>query len=302
MTELILHHYDSSPFSEKIRLMFGLKNLAWHSVIVPDVAPKPDLYPLTGGYRHTPVLQIGADIYCDTRLIADEIDRRYPSPPLSDSGGDGLSRMVEAWAERDLFWPAARFLTGINANHLGATFHADRAALRGKQPPSPTALRRAARTGLGNLEIQLPFLENLLSHDRPYLLGDTPGRADLAAYHGLWFLSVFAIDCSHVLEPFERITAWMERIDAIGHGHRREMTSREALEHALKNHPEPIDASYRVAETVRVSVRSEDARSNAVEGDLALRAPNHIAVRREEPRVGSIAIHFPRLGYTVKEI
>ena len=34
MAELILHHYDISPYAEKIRLAFGLKRLDWASVIV----------------------------------------------------------------------------------------------------------------------------------------------------------------------------------------------------------------------------------------------------------------------------
>ena len=62
MPEIILHHYPTSPFSEKIRRIFGYKKLAWRSVEIPRSAPKPDLMPLTGGYRRTPVMQIGADI------------------------------------------------------------------------------------------------------------------------------------------------------------------------------------------------------------------------------------------------
>lgn len=31
MPDLILHHYPSSPFSEKIRLILGYKKLAWKS-------------------------------------------------------------------------------------------------------------------------------------------------------------------------------------------------------------------------------------------------------------------------------
>ena len=80
--ELILHHYDRSPFSEKVRLIFGLKRLEWRSVVQPMVLPKPALTPLTGGLRRIPVLQIGADVYCDTNLIAAELDRRFPDPPL----------------------------------------------------------------------------------------------------------------------------------------------------------------------------------------------------------------------------
>src|SRR5262245_44870368 len=69
MTDIILHHYETSPYSEKVRLGLGLKGLAWGSVEIPVIMPKPDLTALTGGYRKTPVLQIGADIYCDSQLI-----------------------------------------------------------------------------------------------------------------------------------------------------------------------------------------------------------------------------------------
>ncbi|MDP1969054.1 MAG: glutathione S-transferase N-terminal domain-containing protein, partial [Burkholderiaceae bacterium] len=62
MAELILHHYANSPFSEKVRLILGYKSLAWKSVLVPSLMPKPDVQALTGGYRKTPILQIGADI------------------------------------------------------------------------------------------------------------------------------------------------------------------------------------------------------------------------------------------------
>ena len=82
MSQLILHHYPTSPFAEKIRLIFGYKKLAWHSVIIPRIMPKPDLTALTGGYRRTPVMQIGADIYCDTALIADLLEKIAPAPSL----------------------------------------------------------------------------------------------------------------------------------------------------------------------------------------------------------------------------
>src|SRR5271167_178323 len=79
MTDIILHHYEISPYSEKVRIGLGLKGLAWGSVEIPVIMPKPDLTALTGGYRKTPVLQIGADIYCDSQLIMRELERRHPS-------------------------------------------------------------------------------------------------------------------------------------------------------------------------------------------------------------------------------
>ena len=83
MTDLILHHYEMSPYAEKIRLALGLKGLPWRSVLAPMVMPKPDLVELTGGYRRVPVLQIGADVYCDTHVIARVLDRVKPAPPLA---------------------------------------------------------------------------------------------------------------------------------------------------------------------------------------------------------------------------
>src|SRR5258706_5731769 len=83
MNDLILHHYDFSNFAEKARLMLGFKGVAWRGVEQPPILPKPNLAPLTGGYRRIPVLQDGADLWCDTRLIARELERRgAPAPPL----------------------------------------------------------------------------------------------------------------------------------------------------------------------------------------------------------------------------
>ena len=43
MTDIILHHYETSPYAEKVRLGLGLKGLAWASVEIPVIMPKPDL-------------------------------------------------------------------------------------------------------------------------------------------------------------------------------------------------------------------------------------------------------------------
>src|SRR5439155_12450054 len=97
MSDIILHHYWESPYAEKIRLILGFKRLAWRSVIIPMIMPKPDLTALTGGYRKTPVLQLGAEIYCDTDLITRTIERLQPEPTLFPDGNAALSYMLGAW-------------------------------------------------------------------------------------------------------------------------------------------------------------------------------------------------------------
>ena len=82
MSELILHHYTLSPFSEKARAMFGYAGLEWQSVTVAEMPPRPKLAPLASGYRKIPVAQIGADVFCDTRTLSREIARLANKPEL----------------------------------------------------------------------------------------------------------------------------------------------------------------------------------------------------------------------------
>ncbi len=115
MSELVLHHFDWSPYAEKVRVLLGIKGLAWRSVQIPMVMPKPDLTALTGGYRKTPVLQVGADIYCDSSLIAlraratasrtDTVSRRWSGPGV---GAVRLGRPVLRRRRRAVDGPQRR--------------------------------------------------------------------------------------------------------------------------------------------------------------------------------------------------
>ena len=102
MTEstLILHQYDISPFSQKAQKMMGLKGLAWSSVEMPLIAPKPDVEALTGGYRGTPVLQIGADVFVDNWMIARALDQAAPGTPPLNARGPLSNDALYAWGER----------------------------------------------------------------------------------------------------------------------------------------------------------------------------------------------------------
>ena len=109
MSEPILHHYPASPFAEKTRLMLGLKRLAWASVTIPMVMPKPDLLALTGGYRRTPVLQVGADVYCDTALIARVLERLHPSAPMFSDHTAASDLALAQFGDRQLFTAAVAY-------------------------------------------------------------------------------------------------------------------------------------------------------------------------------------------------
>ena len=183
MSQIILHHYPTSPFAEKIRLILGYKKLSWHSVIIPMIMPKPDLMSLTGGHRRTPILQIGADIYCDTSLIAEVLDKIEPEPGLYPSAVNGASRIVAQWADTLVFPVAMAYNfqpAGVAEVFAGApeeavkAFVADRAAMRGGAP------RMSLGEGRSTYKSYLRRLSDMLT-ENAYLMGDTPSIADFSA-------------------------------------------------------------------------------------------------------------------------
>lgn len=301
--DLILHHYDQSPYSEKIRLIFGIKGLAWKSVIVPMVLPKPTLMPLTGGFRRTPVLQIGADIYCDTLRIAAELDRRFPKQPVIDPETEGLSNILGTWAERVLMWPTARYVTGMHRDALSEPFFADRAAMRGHPAPSMNEVKEGLPHQRHQLDLMLEWIENILLDGRLFLMTDRPGLGDLAIYQRLWWLGALEGKAAHVLEPYPMLNDWMTRIAALGHGTRTELNPDKAIEIARNVEPEPPawDVTPDVAIGAEVTVVTEDYGVDGVRGIVVHASAHEITIRRVDPLVGIVHVHFPRLGYEVKE-
>jgi glutathione S-transferase len=298
---LILHHYDFSNFAEKARLMLGYKGLAWKSVEQPPILPKPKLTPLTGSYRRIPALQEGADLWCDTRLIARELERRVPSPTLFPTETQGFAEAIAWWAEHQFMRPVALFVSGINAEHMPEGLHEDRARLHGLPTPSIEAVRAAAERNRHLVRPQIKWLAQMLDDGRPYLLGQAPCIADFAAYHVVWFFRGRKIDCRVELAPYPRLLAWRDRMAAIGHGQRTEMNADEALATARAAAPatprksRPQDGDPLPGQRARV--RPSDNARDWTEGEVLFIDTDEIALLRSDPEVGEVAVHFPRLGY-----
>jgi len=306
MTELILHNYDFSNYAEKARLALGYKRLYWRSVIIPPVAPKPDLTPLTGGYRRTPVLQLGADVYCDTRLILRELDRRFPNPPLFPQAYAAHADAIAYWAESQLFRPISLYVSGSNPEAFPLSLQADRALMRGLPPPDAAAMTKAARRSAPLVRAQLPWIEGMLSDGRSRILGSQTTVADFAIYHALWFITGRTQKLAHELAPYPRIAAWMASMRAYGHGTRTSMSADEALRIAAEAEPEEPRPSSPFAEDPPIGslvrIRADDYGRDPVEGELVFADANEIAVVRHSADYGAIIVHFPRLGYDLRAV
>lgn len=296
MHSLILHHYPQSPYSEKIRAILGYKALSWQSVTQPIILPKPNLQLLTGGYRRLPVLQIGADIYCDSALIAEELQRRHPEPSLLPAGMHPLGEFLSAWADAWLFWRAARYATSSNIDLLPDEFLQDRAAMLGAKGFNRERSKAELPHHTSQLNVVLPWLESALNASE-WLAGTAPSTHDFAVYHCLWFM-LRTPKGSSLLKDMPKLGAWLERIQAIGHGSSSDLAEAEAL-HIARDAQPVASAGTPLPFTGKVAITPEIFGTEAVIGELVALETNRVVVAVENDSVGRVHVHFPRLGYVV---
>lgn len=303
MTDIILHHFDLSPFAEKIRLLFGVKGLHWRSVQIPMVMPKPDLTALTGGYRKTPVMQVGADIYCDTMLIAQTVERLQPEPSLF-SAGPLVESGLQIWSDSAFFPPGAGLSLYENAEHIPDAVSKDREdyftfldfkAFEQDAPHFRSQFRAHAH-----------LVETQLSDGRAFLFGDRPSWADIGAYFNIWMAGGNIPSATRIVADFKRMRDWRERMSAFGEGTRTEISAENALDIAHDMSPrqpllgEAIDDESGAAAGDSVTVTPGDHGKEPVTGVLSAVSDREIVILRNTPRIGDVAVHFPRIGYRIE--
>ena len=299
---IILHHFDQSPFSEKIRVIFGFKQLSWRSVRISRIMPRPNLMPLTGGYRRTPAMQIGADIYCDTQIIIRELQRRFPAPTLFPLGHAGLPWALGMWTDRTFFQNTVSLVFGTLSDKVPRDFIEDRERLRGAKF-DVAAMKAAIPQMRDQFRAHVGWIEAQLSDGREWLL-ETFSLADVHAYMNVWYVRSNLPEADELLARVPLTLAWQRRLQTVGHGERTEMSSDEALDIAARAKPQtpiladPEDPNGRQPGD-RVSVVPDDYGKVEVRGEIVSLSAQHIAIRRLDDRVGEIVVHFPRAGFVV---
>lgn len=310
MTEPVLHHYPVSPFAEKVRAILGYKGLAWKSVQIPLIMPKPDVVALTGGYRKTPILQLGADVYCDTALIARVLERLAPSPTLFPQGDTVAVRAMEHFADAVMFnivIPIA-FQPGGGMIKLYfpeatpeflAAFGKDRAAIR----QGGTVRRGPLHECKANTQGLLAAIETQLKG--PFLFGEQACAADFSLYHVLWPLWKVA-DTRPLLAPFPKTQKFIECVVAFGHGKPAEISSADALQIAKAGKAAPVAGAIAletggIALGEQATVMPVDSGFDPVTGELLQASADELVLRRTDPRAGTVHVHFPRFGYQLNK-
>ena len=302
MQEFILYHYAMSPFSEKVRAMLGYAGVSWQSVIVREMPPRPMLSALAGGYRKVPVAQSGANVFCDSRTIADEIARLSGKPELSLANQpkavidfvrttdlEVFLACVIAASDGRLLRKLIRDTSLLNA----LRFLKDRITMGTKSRVKAVRGPQAKAKVIAHIET----MESMLEKD--FLFGDTPCIADFSAYHGLWFV------CDLAGKPWLRdtpkVAAWLERMKAFGHGKHREITADQALDIARNATPRAIESAGDGELTGKnVEVAPDDYGRDPVAGRLVFADDQTLILERSHARVGQVHVHFPTQGYAIK--
>ncbi|KAL2672693.1 hypothetical protein Neosp_013407 [[Neocosmospora] mangrovei] len=303
MSTIFLHNFATSPFGEKVRLILGLKSLQWKSVDAELIMPKPNLTALTGGYRKTPVMQIGADIYCDSGIIADELEERYPHPTIYPGGSRGLCVALSEWSDRPLHISSSGLAIGVNKRDFPANLMADRKKFF------------EGFMDIENLEAEIPHLksqlrahagliEEQLSDGRRFWLGAEPSLADFHAYVEIWTGRAFVPSATEILRGFHKMEEWENRVEQIDHGEMSLGTVEEAHEAArlstgLPGRGVELDNFFGLSQGDLVTVVPDDYGKEPVVGRLVTLSLREVAVERDDALVGNVTVHFPRIGYRI---
>jgi glutathione S-transferase len=276
-----------------------MKGVDWHSVIIPVICPKPELAVLTGGYVRTPVLQIGADIHCDTLAILAALERLAPEPTLYPAPLGAGHRALALEAGGTNFFSAVGVALGDMPAEGNHAFWLDRQQRFGMDPVTFRGMLPGLKAGFA---AHVAHLERLLADGRPYLGGDAPGHGDLAHYMLLWFAArgQGAASISPNLAP------WAERIAALGHGRPKPLSAEAAIALAQAHAPAPLlhgvtpGAGFRQGQGIAVAQHGSN--DPPVEGDLVALDQQSVVVARHDPRAGDVHVHFPREGQRLSPI
>ncbi|PCJ45159.1 MAG: glutathione S-transferase [Moraxellaceae bacterium] len=302
MTAVILHNYHMSPFSEKIRAMFGYTQIQWSSVRTKEMPPRPLLQPLTGGYRKIPVMQIGADVFCDTRTITTELASITNKPELALENCDEEIQDFVHKVDLEIFFACIIYASSKdlrkkateNLSYMElARLVWDRLNMGRTANVKISTGKAANRIVTGHIE----SLQQKLQDD--FLYGQEPNIADFSAYHSLWFIRDLAKKT--ILKHYPSINTWMDRIKHFGNGQNVEMVGEEALLIAKNSDPRSITIEHQQDPLIgrTVSIAPNDYGQNPTKGQLVGATATQWIVSNNDKKTGLIHIHFPKYGFDV---
>lgn len=303
MPDIILHNYKLSTYAAKARMILNYKRIPWRHVETPMVMPKPDLVALTGGWRMAPVLQIGADVFVDSKVVARQLEAIEPTPTLHPFSAPAEEWALSAWIE-SIFLDVVTL--SVHDRLLPDVFIADRLTAMDDKFFDLDAIGAALPSVLNRVRAACLRLEAQLSDGRTFLTGDRPCLADFSAWVPIGPAPTIP-SAAPAIARCKNLLAWRERMAVFDSETPPALDSSEAVAIARAATPQTSPGvleddvnNYRIGD--RIQFAHAAYCRETVEGDLVRADPWTIAIRREDPRAGDVVVHFPREGTIITRL
>ena len=302
-TRIILHHYELSPYAEKVRSMLGFKALQWHSVLSPEMPPRPNIDPLSGGYRRIPIMQIGADIFCDSTVIVEEIASITLDSSMAREGLIDWQIALVDRAEKEIFFAVANSSSPLKS--LGTVVSKMGLRKSWRFLKDRAGMMKGARMRLHSREKSIELLDSFFVDvnerldNSPFLGGEEPNLCDFAVYNPVWFYTV--LGGSKLPETCSALIQWSESMARLGHADRVESDQAFAFEQALQN-PRPQGPALAAIRPARaVAINPDDYALDPVKGELVAESDTRWIIARNTADFGTLHVHFPKRGFELHE-
>lgn len=311
----------------------SLRGIEYSHCPVRNRLPREVLQSLNINYRRIPILAIGRDIYCDTRLIISKLEQLFPENKLSASTSDGkaMEWLLQNWTiDGGPFGRTAQLIPS-NAPHMNdEAWVADRKEMSGREftKKSVDASRPEA---LAHARMNFEFMEAVLGDGRRFILSEkmegTAERPSLADIHAGWLFdwilsepymrNALRMDGNVISDSdYPQTFAWVSRM-------------RDTVRKAQENYdkPEELSAEKTIENILRADFFEEEGRMdvrdplNLQKGQIVEVWPtdsgfNHhdrgelVSIKVDEvvitkkPRVGEgvLRLHFPRTNFRIQSV
>ena len=182
-TDIVLFHYEFSPFARRVTWYLALRGIDYAQCLQPPYLPREDINALGVKYRRIPIMSIGRDVYCDTRLILQKLEEKFPDGALGASKADqkALEKLLENWTiDGGIFSSVAQTIPPEMALLKDPKFTKDREEFMGRSW-SEENVKALRPEGILHVRDGFDFLENgFLADGREWILNTKkPVLADI---------------------------------------------------------------------------------------------------------------------------
>ncbi|CAO3625439.1 unnamed protein product [Cunninghamella blakesleeana] len=306
--QVVLHFYSLSPFANKIAWILNYKKVDYKWVNISVQEPRPQRRYLDGGYTKTPILQIGNQVFCDTKTIIAELEKRYPTPSLypthhqkDQSSTQLLCTGLNYLLENAVFLAIP---TQFPLDLLPKKLLEDRAKFAGKELniEKQKALQPYLKL---DLEAQLERIVKHLDNGKngSWILNtDTPSDADFTLALDTFF-AINVLGEDFLKERFPKLVNHFESLMALADPGRiyelDEISPEDALVIAKNQQSTPSSSitfpgkSELFSLGQKVAVTPLDTGKTPAIGTLVALSPERVTIKISNDLTGDVYVHFP---------